>query len=153
MKLSQQDAQTLIAIEKILTTPTKGNLPSPGKHQNFPLHDKKKNNYKATMYRGNKNPNKASYTLLYQGNIVLIRVDLNCNSPHMTTSNGEMLPPNTPHIHIYDEEQHDKIAYPLPKEFAHTNDILQTLYDFLAYSNVINLKELRICVQGGLFDD
>lgn len=153
MELSQQEANTLIAIEKYLTTPSKGKIPPLGKKQSFPIHDKNKEKYKTIMYRGNRNSKKVSYTLLYQGRIVLIRVDLNYNSPHQTTVDGELMPANTPHIHFYDEEHYDKIAHPLPSKFSHTDDIVQTLYDFLSYSNVINLNDLRIYVQGGLFDE
>lgn len=153
MELSQQEANTLIAIEKYLTTPNKGKLPLPGKKHMFPIHDRNKEKYKAEMFRGAKNPNKSSYTLIYSNKVVLIRVDLNYNSPHINPNDHTILPANTPHIHIYDEEHYDGIAYPLPSEFSHTDDIVQTLYDFLSYSNVINLNQLRICVQGGLFDE
>lgn len=102
------------------------------------------------MFTGKRNPNKATYTLRYNDNIMLIRVDIGYGGMH-TNPDGTTLEPNTPHIHIYNEKYGDKIAHPLPKEFSHTGDIVQTLIDFLKYSHIINVNQIKICVQGGLF--
>ena len=66
-------------------------------------------------------------------------------------NDGTVIESYTPHIHIHNGIN-DKTAYPLPDDFSNTNDIVQTLRDFLSYSNVINVNEIELYEQGVLFD-
>ena len=72
---------------------------------------------------------------------------------HINLDDGKIFERDIPHLHIYDELNKDKKAYSLPPEFSNTNDIIQTLKDFLSFSNVINVNEIKIIHQGGVFDD
>ena len=152
MNLSREEAKALIAIEKYLTNHSII-IPSQGAENKYDIYDKTGDqNYYAAMFRGRINPLKSYYKLIYRGNIRLIRVDIGDGGTHINPD-GTIFPPGTPHIHLYDEVYHDSIAYPLPKIFNNTDDLPETLRTFLSYSNVLNVNEIDIIQQGGLFDE
>ena len=159
MHLTQETAETLIQIEKILLYPINIHIPQ-SNHQNeiYPLGYTDENKIfntkilSATMFRGSKNPKKVSYKILYKDQIRLIRLDL-FGTRHINFDDGKIFERDIPQLHIYDELNKDKKAYSLPPEFSNTNDIIQTLKDFLSFSNVINVNEIKIVHQGGVFDD
>ena len=158
MQLTQETADTLIKIEKVLLNPINVYIPQePRQTEKYPLGYKGLNNtfnindLNVEMFRGSRNPKKVSYKLLYKGIFNLIRLDM-YGTRHMNPD-GKIFEPDTPHLHIYDEIYKDKWAYSVPPEFSNTEDIVQTFKDFLSYSNVINVDEIKIVHQGGVFDD
>lgn len=152
MNLSQEEANALIAIEKYLKNHSIV-IPSQGAENKYDIYDSAGDqNYYAAMFRGRINPLKSYYKLIYRGNIRLIRVDIGYSGTH-TNPDGTVFPAGVPHIHLFDEVHHDKIAYPLPEIFNNTDDLAETLRTFLSYSNVLNVDEIEIIQQGGLFDE
>lgn len=153
MNLSQDEARILIAIEKyLLEQDNIITLPLQGKHKIYSLEDlAHKEKFHLSMYLGAKNIRKITYQLMYQGRIILLRVDIGYSGTHFNPD-GTIIGPGLPHIHIYNENYADRIAYPLPPSFTDPNDFITALYDFMEYSNVINRNELQI--QTGLdFND
>lgn len=150
MDLGKTEINTLLAIEKYLTDPKSVCIPEAGGTEKFSLryhlreldHD----DMHVSAYKGKKDPRKASYRLIYAGNIILIRVDLGDRSPHINPD-GEIIPAMTPHIHIFREGFEDRTAYPLPSEFKDSNDLIQSLKDFLSYAKVMNVSEVEIRAQ------
>lgn len=153
--LTQEEANTLIQLSKYLLNPHAFHFPVQSETRVYPLRyarqETNKQDMDISLYRGKKNAQKVSYRLLYRGNIVLVRVDFGDLSRH-TNPDGSVIPPNTPHIHIYDQQHEDRVALPLPKEFQNSSDIYQEFRDFLSFSHVINVGELEIQEQGVLFD-
>lgn len=148
--LTQSEADLLIALEKIFLQTPSIKFPIPGKNTRYPIestdsHEK----FTLAIVRGGKNRLKCSYTELNKANVILLRVD---------TEQGVHINPDgvdvpAPHLHIYREGYNDRFAYPLPDSFINSKDLVQTFYDFLNYSNVINTNDIHISIQGGLFDD
>lgn len=149
-ELTQQESELLIALEKLLSSPKKVNLPPQGEKNYHKVTNLKKDiNFDLTLSRGKRNPKKASYQLMYKNNIILLRVDTEGGMHY--NHDGTVIPAHTPHIHIYQEGHESHQAYRLPKSFSNQNDICVILLDFLSYSNIINVNEVKICIQGGLF--
>ena len=149
-QLSEEEAQTLIKLEKILLNPTAINIPPKLGKEKYELTDTKNiQEFIINSNRSRKNARKISLILLYNNNIILLRLDTG-HGIHINPDNSEILG-GIPHIHIYHEGFDDKWAYPLPSCFTNINNIAETLVEFFSYSNVINTNE--IYVQGGLFDD
>lgn len=154
--LTQEEADTLIQLSKYLLNPQSFRFPARRETRIYPLRYARQNIDKGDMnislYRGNKNAMKVSYQLMYQKNIILVRVDLGALSQHINPD-GSVIPPDTPHIHIYDENHEDHVALRLPDEFCNSSDIYQTFRDFLSFSHIINIEEIKIYEQGVLLDD
>ena len=99
--------------------------------------------------RGKRNIHKCSFTVIYNKSIVLWRLDIEPGRIHQNPD-GEDVP--NPHLHVYREGYDDKYAIPLPDSFTDVNNLSKTLYDLLAYSNVINRDDVEIYDQGVLFN-
>ncbi len=76
---------------------------------------------------------KVKYQTRYHKVIILTRLDI-FGAPH-TNPDGSIV--DCPHIHKYKEGFGDKWAYPLPEFFSKTDNLLEVLFDFLDYNNVI----------------
>lgn len=153
-QLTTEEASILIKIAKAFLEPQKFKLAEAGKTEFYPLQEvfTRRRDLKMSMYSGRINPEKFTFQLIYKGNIILVRVDFGYPGTH-TNLDGSIIPPKTPHIHIYDEETLDKVALPLPEAFSNPNDFIQVLYDFFSYVNIVNINDIHICTQGGLFDE
>ncbi len=153
--LAQAEADTLRRIEKFLTNPHNITLLSPHRnsiHQMHYFHNGfRKDDMKLSTFHSEKNTRKVSYRILYNGNIVLIRIDTQDATPHINPDGQLVIPPYQPHVHIYQEGYSDKFAYPLPEEFQNTDNIIELFMEFLSYSNVINKDDVQI--QEVLFHD
>lgn len=154
--LTQEEANTLIQLSKYLLNPQSFRFPMQSETRVYPLRyarqETDKTDMNISLYRGKKSAQKVSYRLLYRGNVVLVRVDLGDMSVH-TNPDGSVISSNTPHIHIYDENDEDRVALRLPDEFQDSSDIYQTFRDFLSFSHVINIGEIAIYEQGVLLDE
>lgn len=154
--LTQREANTLIEIEKLLTSTDTVRFPERRETKLYPVHYHRENRRYDDMtisaYRGNKNPQKVSFRLLYSQCIILLRIDTEDPTPHENPDKTR-IEPFEPHIHIYKEGYGDKFAYPLPKEFTNADDIIGLFMEFLAYSHIINLNLVHIVEQEALFDE
>ena len=151
MDLTTDEAQFLIGLQKRMHHQTL-RIPARGEKESYPASDLE--NLRDFIFRmriaggEHGNHHNASYLLLYE-NTPLLRVDTAGQGLH-TNANGTIIPPHTPHIHIYDEQERDHNAYPLPPIFSNSLDFLQTLCDFLTYAAVIDVDKLHLTEQGGL---
>lgn len=70
---------------------------------------------------------------------ILARLDF--GSPHRNPDGEEI---GVPHLHVYREGYGDKWAYPVPAErFPHIGDTWRTLFDFLAFCNVVEPPDIQ----------
>lgn len=147
--LSQSESELLRAIEKQFQEKT-AQIPSRGQKRSYPIeshtNDEK---FTLTIARGNKNPLKCNYNMLVKSSTVLLRVDTH-QTIHINPDGAEI---PAPHLHIYQEGYGDSFAYPLPESFRDSSNLVETLRNFLSYSNVINVDSIQIDMLGGLFDD
>lgn len=147
--LSQAEADILLYIEKLFVDRAI-KFPDVGSQVR---HEIKSNNGKEkfvlAIVHNTKRPLKCNYTTLYNGSTVLLRVDTE-QAIH-TNPDGTDVP--APHIHIYREGYEDRYAYPLPESFSDHTDLVRISYDLLRYSNVININDVHVIVQVGLFDE
>ena len=154
--LTQEEADTLREIEKILINPHKFRIPLQGKTEEYPvcyqIANMDKDNMSISAFHGNKDIFKVSIRLKYNGNIILTRIDSRDQTRHINPDKT-IIEALQPHIHIYREGYDDKFAYPLPREFSDATNVCSLFRDFLSYSHVINLDEIRILEQGALFYD
>ncbi len=157
MQLSQEEADTLRMIEKYLTSPELVKLPPPTGTVLHPVHyhreGRRMDNMKISTYHAQINAQKISCRLLYNGNVMLVRVDTQDATPHTNPDKKIVIQPHQPHIHIYREGYGDKFAYPLPNAFRNAEDISSLFMDFLSYSRIINSNEVKVDIQGVLWND
>ena len=157
MQLSQEEADTLRMIEKYLTNPELVKLPPPTGTVLHPVHyhreGRRMDNMKISTYHARINAQKISCRLLYNGNVMLVRVDTQDATPHANPDKKIVIQPHQPHIHIYREGYGDKFAYPLPNAFRNAEDISSLFMDFLSYSRIINSNEVKVDIQGVLWND
>lgn len=83
---------------------------------------------------------KCTYQGRYQRDNILLRLDV--EGPEHTNPDGEVLPPT--HLHIYTEGYGDRFAIAVPPDFLNTEDLIQTLIDFLTYFKASNAGSLEI---------
>ena len=87
--------------------------------------------------KGHRRNNNLTYILFYKQNNIMIRVDIN-GQRHDGVE--------TPHVHIFDKKHNNGLkAIPLRNlhNYDETDDIVQSLYEFLKYNN-FSTKGLRI---------
>lgn len=150
MRLTQEEINTLIEIEKTLTDTTL-RLPALGEKSVYPARDIMRRPYRISVWLAKKKPAKKSFQMSYRKSIILVRVDTG-HQRHINPD-GRIIAAGVPHIHLWRVGFAYKFAFPLPDEFKNIDDTAQTLKDFLRYSHVINADEVRIVEQGGLFNE
>lgn len=150
-ELTDNEAKALIELEKIAMQNVV-NIPSGNTKEHLDLasaKERKDNIMRIFIRRGKINPNKCSFNVVFNKSITLIRLDIEAGRVH-TNPDGQDMPSN--HLHIYREGYDDRYAFPLPECFTDPDNLAQTLYDLLGYSNVINRDEVQIYDQGVLFN-
>lgn len=151
MNLTNDEAECLKTLQKMMHDQTL-RVPARGERERYPASDLERLRDFTFLMQVARSKNEArknaSYLLLYE-NIPLLRLDTDGQGLH-TNADGTTIPPHTPHIHIYDENEKDHNAYLLPSDFSDPLDFFQTLHDFLIYAKVIDVDKLRIQGQGGL---
>ncbi len=155
MQLTNNDAQFLIDLQKRLDE-IRLKVPDAGKVEKYIAHDSddaREFVFRFRIANGNRdNRHKATYNLFYK-EFQLLRLDTDANGSHFNTD-GTIIPPHTPHIHVYDEFEGDNNAYVLSANFSDPTSFIQTLLDFFTYSNIENVAELQIIEQRRLdFDE
>jgi len=142
--LTQSDADALIEMPKLRVDDQVWSYPDLGGNVSVPLvSENKRENFLLDVSRGridllrNKYQNRARQT------VVLVRLDLG-GPPHRNPDGEEIL---CPHIHRYREGYGDKWATPVPPIFSNLGDILQVLYEFMRFCNIVKAPRF----QKGLF--
>ena len=155
MNLTNDEAQFLIALAK-RTAEIELCIQPPGKVATFPATDSDGvRQFLSRMRVANGNHpgrHKTTYNLFYSG-YQLLRLDTYGNGIHIN-DDGTIIPARTPHIHIYDanEHDHDHHAFLLPDLFTNTKDDIRTLLDFLSYASVVDIEKLQVVQQGVMKD-
>lgn len=140
--LTQMEADNLLAMRKQLVQPGPILFPIPGEllkldarsvdgREAFIIDVNRKGRIRAT---------KCTYQERYSITEILLRLDI--DGPPHDNPDGTTLP--CPHLHVYREGWADKWATPLPaSRFADLTDLAQTLHDFLAFCNILDIPRIQ----------
>jgi hypothetical protein len=144
MFLTQQEADSLIAMEKHFSDGKYYEYPGPEGKLNIPLESfDKKETFSIDITRSYVLLQKITFQNRARKTIILVRVDIG-GPPHWNPDGTEI---QCPHIHIYREGWMDKWAEPLPDNFQDPTDRFVVLNNFLDYCNVIG----KNIIERGLF--
>jgi hypothetical protein len=132
--LSQDEADSLLRLEKHRTDDNRVRLPDTGGSVSAPLVSADGSEmFYLDIGRDRINLRKGKFQNRARTTIVLVRVDIG-GAGHRNPDDTEV---PCPHIHLYREGAGDRWAYPISaKQFADTTDHWQTLLDFMRYCNV-----------------
>jgi|SRR6185437_4112120 len=145
--LSQEMADLLIETPKLAQDPGVGVRFFPG--MNFEIdyrgETESQELFRIIVERSEVNPRHAKYELLVRHSIVLLRFEIEGPAHH----NPDHVRIACPHLHRYRAGFDDRWAEPAADLFGNTNDLLECLYGFLRYCNVVQVPLIRR--DGGLF--
>lgn len=131
--LSQQEADALLAMEKVPMMDHRPLFPMPGAKIEVELQGQfGREPFLLDVSRGRIKLTKATYQNRAKQIVVLARVDI--DGPLHRNPDGEEIP--CPHLHVYREHYGVKWAQPLPATFTDASDLWQTLQDFCRFCNV-----------------
>jgi hypothetical protein len=144
VSLTQDAADTLIALPKIPSDDSINYFPAQGERLNIALISKdKRYQFLLDIGRERMGTMRVTYQNRYNKAIILVRVDFK-GKPHRNPDGQEI--PCT-HIHTYREDFGDKWAYPLSEDtFTNQDDYWQVLMDFCKFCAI----ELPQPIQRGL---
>lgn len=139
--IPQVEADALLALEKKRINDAEWEYPMLGGSISIPLHSLEgREHFSLDIGRGRIALSKVTYQNRARQVIVLARLDLG-GPPHRNPDGEEV---GCPHLHVYREGYGDKWAYPVSQgRFEHTNDLWQTLQDFMTYCNITNPPNIR----------
>lgn len=142
--LTQEEANSLIEeLKEIRNLHGLIAFPGPGSYQKLELisSDGKRSFLVDIQRKGYMNYiKKCTYQGRFRKDVILLRLDV--DGPEHTNPDGEKLPKT--HLHVYREDCGDRFAIPIPPDFKDTNDLIQTLIDFLVYFRTTNAESLEI---------
>ena len=132
--ITQQEADDLIAMEKIRINDESWDFPEKGGKISAPLVSlDKRENFLLDIARSHINLVKNTYQNRARQAIILVRLDIG-GATH-TNPDGEEI--KCPHLHVYREAYGDKWALSLPPKYFKNTDNLDTLLtDFMRYCNI-----------------
>lgn len=141
--LSQDEADRLIAIGKIIIGPESFKMPTFGDEKKIiSLEDTQAvTSFRVDIqFSRRSNSLKGNYQLRVHSNVPLLRLDF--NGPSHSNPDGSKVGGN--HLHIYKEGEEDRWAYEPPrKSFSEFNNAARILQEFLKYCNVLNIPTIR----------
>ena len=148
IKLTQAEADALIAMEKHRTDEDRHTYPEPGRTLAIPLVSADgREAFWLDIYHGRADLSKVTYQNRARQVVVLVRLDLG-SRPHRNPD-GEEIP--SPHLHVYREGHGHKWAKPVPPGcFADLTDTQAALRSFLAYCHIT--KPPYFSIERGLFE-
>ena len=142
--LSQEEANSLIEyLKEIKDLSGTFPFPRPGEHKKIDLisSDGKYSFIVDVNRKGYINfLKKCTYQGRYQKDVTLLRLDI--DGPENTNPDGCILPRTQ--LHIYREGFGDRFAIAVPPEIKNTDDLIETLIEFLEYFSVSNTNKLEI---------
>ena len=142
--LTQEEADYLISIDKIIENPKKVKFPLPGEQKEYVVHSgDKKEKFLLDINRGYIKLSKCTYQNRYRRDIVLLRLDID-GRPHTNPSElgGETI--ECPQLHIFKEGYADRYAIPLPNEFSVDEDIITKFFEFMEFCKIDNANDVHI---------
>jgi hypothetical protein len=143
--LTQEEADALIAMEKVRAVDEDYWYPGPGEKLVIPLTStNKREAFLLDISRGRIDLTKVTYQNRARQIVVLLRLDLG-GPPHRNPDDEEI---SCPHLHVYREGFGDKWAVPAPPElFPNPNNLFATYESFLGRCNVTERPRMQM----GLF--
>jgi len=141
INLSQEEANSLIAMEKVKVNDQNWQYPVHGGGLSIPLVSKnKRENFILDISRNKIDLLKGTYQNRARQVVVLVRLDFG-GKPHRNPDGQEIL---SPHLHIYREGYGDKWAMNVPADkFPNVSDPYETLQDFMKYCNIIEVPNIE----------
>jgi hypothetical protein len=135
IELTQTEADSLIALEKIRANDSISDYPGIGGSVTVPLTSRdKREHFLLDISRGRIDLLRGKYQNRGRQTVVLVRLDFG-GSPHRNPDGEEI---RCPHLHIYREGYGDKWAVPVPMDcFSNMDDLWQTLSDFMDYCQIV----------------
>ncbi len=131
--LTQQEADALIAMDKVRISDERYLFPQLGGSLRIPLKSKDaREEFMLDITRGQINLKKNTFQNRARKAIVLVRVDID-GPPHCNPDDKIV---DCPHIHTYREGFGDKWAVSLPDFFSKPDDSWTTLEEFMKYCNI-----------------
>jgi hypothetical protein len=139
--IKQSEADYLLGLEKYAEDDKVWIFPTMGMKIEIPLNSSdKKEKFILDVKRSTIKIEKVTYQNRAKKVIILARLDLS-GPPHRNPDDTEV---QDCHLHKYMEGYGDKWAFPIPEEiFSDTDDIWQTLQDFMDYCNIVNRPDIR----------
>ncbi len=145
INLTQEEADTLHAMEKVRVDNTEWDLPDfgSGGYISVPLiSSDKKENFILDIRRGRIDIKKQTYQNRAREAIVLARLDF--GAPHRNPPELGGNEVGVPHLHIYKEGFGSKYAIDIPKGLlSDLNDPWKILNDFMKYCNITQSPNFR----------
>jgi hypothetical protein len=140
INLTQAEADSLFAMEKISTEAREWDMPDLGGGVSVPLiSPDKKEQFVLDISKGRIDLKRQKYQNRAREVVVLARLDL--GSPHRNPDGQEV---GVPHMHLYREGYGDKWASVLPDGvFSNLDDSWQVLSDFMKYCNVTRAPNFK----------
>ncbi len=133
IKLSQAEADALLALEKRRVDETAYSYPGLGGALRIPLISAdRRESFVLDVTRSQINLEKGTYQNRARAVVILARLDFG-GAPHRDPDDEEI---PCPHLHLYREGYGDKWAVPLPRDFSNPQDRWQTLLDFMRFVNI-----------------
>lgn len=139
--LTQNEADALLAMEKVKTNDISYVFPSRGGKLSIPIKSKMgREEFILDLSRRRIELARNKFQTRARKTEVLARVDLN-DAPHRNPD-GEEIP--CPHIHIYREGFGDKWAFPLPPDkFPDPSDCWSVYTSFLDFCKIIDAPKIH----------
>jgi hypothetical protein len=143
--ISQDEADALIAMEKLFVDENDWTFPAAGEQLTRELTSPdKRENFMLDITRAQIKLSKATYQNRARTAIVLMRLDL--DGPPHRNPDGQEIP--CPHLHIYREGYGDRWVIPAPPgHYANTADLFATCEAFMEHCNITGPSKM----QKGLF--
>lgn len=152
--LTQEEADSFLAMRKRVFGVTTVDFPEPGKTVTLDLRSEDEREFfQLDIEHGRRILEKWKLQLRYRETTILVRLDIGGSghsnpdkAPNRQLSRYEGIVIPTPHLQQYVEGYHDGWATPpLQQDFTNTNDVAVTWSDFLRYCQVHYVP-----LQGGL---
>ncbi len=132
--LTQQEADTLLILEKHYKGNKSFRFPSTGGNLRIPLFSADdREEFSLDVTRGYIEIRKNTFQARARKAIILVRIDI-AGPPHRNPDGEEIA---CPHMHIYREGYGDKWAVSLPDNFSNHNNALLTLLEFMNFCKVV----------------
>lgn len=146
IKLTQKEANTLLAMEKHRLSDEVTSFPLHGQKRVLPLQSVDGHeSFLLDLSRGRDKKIRVKMQTRARKEIPLARLDIG-GRPHRNDDGTVLLPP---HLHLYKEGFHDRWAMAPPSDrFTNLEDIPTTLRDFMRFCNIVLPPD--ILFQGGL---
>jgi hypothetical protein len=138
--ITQQEADTLLALEKHYRGTKTFEFPSFGGDLRIPLHSSdNREEFSLDISRASISLIKNKFQTRARTTVVLVRIDIG-GSPHRNPDGVEI---PCPHIHFYKSGFNDRWAYPLSDYFVNTNNSIKILQEFMDYCKIITRPTIR----------